>query len=95
MLAGYQEIFNPIDYCFNWTEPSDKLNPHDLGWFEWDKENAIKQARQARDKRFKEASKTQRCSKFSTPRQLVKRGGIGTNHPEIEGYVTVYGIQFY
>lgn len=79
-----QQIFNPIDYAFSWT---------DDGWYTWDSKAAVKHARQARDRAVKQLKADGRTvSKFSLPGQLVRRGGIGSGKPDVEFVVTCYGL---
>lgn len=80
-----QRSFNPVDYHFRWT----------ADWYEWDSASAHKDARQARDaeaKRLRAAGYAVRVSAISG--QLITRGGIGSDHPEIEisHVVTVYRL---
>ena len=81
-----QISFNPIDYCFSWTSD----------WYSWDSKAAHAEAKKKRDETFKNmVSEGKKCKKFTLSKQLVKRGGIGTEHPEIEHFVTGYYIQVY
>jgi hypothetical protein len=79
-----QRVFNPIDFCFAWTQD---------GWYTWDRDAAHKTARKARDAEVKALRKTgQQVTCFSLPGQLVTRGGIGTGFPQVEFFVTGYGF---
>ena len=76
-----QLAFNPIDYCFTWTAT----------WYTWDSKEAHKLARKARDakaKALKAEGKT--VTKWTNGGQIIRQGGIGTAHPEIDSYCSVY-----
>jgi hypothetical protein len=76
-----QHAFNPINYGFRWTKD----------WYEWDAKAATAAAKRDRDaeaKRLQAQGYTVR--KWSNARQLVRRGGIGSGHPEIDEVVTVF-----
>lgn len=78
------KYFNPIKFGFKWTED---------GWYEWNSEAAHKAAKEARDKAAKDLKQEGcRVRIGSSSNQLVKVGGIGTGHPEIEHIVTVYKL---
>lgn len=80
-MNGIQKSFSPIDYTFEW----------DGDWYRWDREEAIRQAKAARTaeaRRLRAAGYQVRA--FSMPDQLVRRGGIGSGHPDVEFYVTAY-----
>ena len=77
-----QRGYNPIDFDFEWT---------DDGWYKWDGKSAHKKALKARNdeaKRLKKEGYT--VTKFTLKDQLVRRGGIGSGHPEIDHIVTCY-----
>jgi len=79
-----QYVFNPVDYGFEWT---------DIGWYKFDRREAHKKAMRERNrmaKVMKDRGHTIR--KFSLPKQMITRGGIGSNYPEINVLVTVYGF---
>lgn len=81
-----QQTFNPSNYNFNWTD----------NWYEWDRKIAHKEALKARNlcvKLHKASGLT--VTTFSLPNQLITRGGIGSGNPQIEMYVTVYGLNVY
>ena len=79
-----QKIFNPINYCFQWTED---------GWYKWDRKQAHKEARKARDIEVKTLrTRGERVSCFSLSNQLVRKGGIGTGQPDVEFVVNCYGF---
>lgn len=82
MLAQYS--YNPIDYHFAWTAD---------GWYTWDREAAVKAAKAARAARVREL-KAQgfEVRMFSMAHQLVRRGGIGSGHPDVEFFVTCYFV---
>lgn len=76
-----QFAFCPIDYCFTWTDT----------WYEWDAKEARKlalAAREAKVRELREQNKT--VIKWTFPNQLIRKGGIGTDHPEIDQFVSVY-----
>lgn len=76
-----QQAFNPINYGFRWTKD----------WYEWDAKAATAAAKRDRDATAKAlAAKGYAVRKWSNARQLVRRGGIGTGHPEIDEIVTVF-----
>lgn len=90
-----QETFNPVRYAFNWTQPTDKTNPFDLGWYEWDRKLGHKLARQARDKRYNELRAQGKTPvKYSSKDCLTKVGGAGTGKPDLEFIVTYYGVSY-
>lgn len=79
-----QKIFNPINYEFSWT---------DDGWYDWNSDAAHKTALSARDKLAKELrAQGHKVKGFSLRNQLVRRGGISTGHPDVEFFVTCYGL---
>ena len=83
-----QQIYNPIDYCFKWTD-DDRM-------YEWDRTEAHKQARAARNKRAKELrAKGKHVTSFSLSGQLISRGGIGSGNPHCDFIVTAYGLNVY
>ena len=76
-----QGSFNPIDYDFRWTKD----------WYEWDSKSAHQAAVADRDKRAADLKKKgYKVQKGTSRGQLVRRGGIGSGHPEIDEIVTVY-----
>lgn len=78
-----QLAFCPIDYCFAWTDT----------WYEWDAKEARKQALKARDAKVRELrAEGKTVIKWTCADQLVRRGGIGSGHPDIEAFVSVYMI---
>lgn len=78
-----QFAFCPIDYCFTWTDT----------WYIWDAKEARKQALAARDAKVRELrAEGKSVIKWTMTGQLVRVGGIGTSHPDIEQYVSVYMI---
>jgi len=80
-----QELFNPIETGFRWTET----------WYEYDGKEAEKAALKARNDRAKELkAKGYKVSKFSLGKQLISRGGIGSGRPHIELVVPVYGLNY-
>lgn len=77
-----QLAFNPVDYHFAWTSD---------GWYSWDKPAAVKAARRARDEAARRLKASGReVHKFSLPSQRITRGEIGTAHPEVDFFTTVY-----
>lgn len=90
-----QETFLPTNYAFNWTQPRDKSNPLDLGWYEWDRKEGHKLARKARDERYKQLRQEGKTPfKYSSKDSLITKGGIGSAHPQVEFIVTVYGVSY-
>ena len=78
-----QESFNPIDFGFEWTED----------WYEFDYQSARGKALKARNARAKELKeKGYTVKKYTSKGQLMKRGGIGSGHPEIHQIVNVYNL---
>lgn len=76
-----QHAFNPINYGFRWTKD----------WYEWDSKAATAAAKRDRDATAKQLqAQGHTVRKWSNARQLVRRGGIGTGHPEIDEVVTVF-----
>jgi len=76
-----QYMFNPIDFGFEWSGD----------WYVFDYERASKAALAARSKRAKEL-KARGCKVglYTLKNQLITKGGIGSNHPEISQIVNVY-----
>lgn len=84
--------FNPIDFGFNWTEPETD-NPRDLGWYEFDQTQAAKDALKARNAEVKRLRKLgHRVTVSSLGKQLISRGGVGSNRPHVEFVVPVYAL---
>jgi len=84
MSYGRQQTFNPMNFLFSWTKD----------WYEWDGTAAHKAALKARNaeaKRLKAQGK--RVRSWSMPNQSITRGGIGSGHPEIDHFVTVYVLE--
>jgi len=81
-----QESFNPMKIGFKWVGD----------WYDWDYHAAHKEALRRRNARAKEL-KTQgyKVIKTTASNQLVKQGGIGSGHPEIEHFVSVYLVSYY
>lgn len=82
-----QKTFNPANFGFEWTSDN---------WYSWDHKSAHKAALKARNvlaNNLKAGGKN--VSKFSLGGQLITRGGIGSGHPQIEMFVTVYGVNAY
>jgi hypothetical protein len=79
----HEESFIPVDYCWAWTED----------WYDWDSKKAHSEAMKARNARAKELEASgHRVKKYSSPKALMSRGGIGSGHPHIEVFCTVYHI---
>lgn len=75
--------FNPIDYGFKWVN----------GWYEFDYEQARKDAMAARRMKAKEMRKAGYNVRMSTiSNQRITMGGIGSGYPEIHQIVSVYRI---
>jgi len=87
MKSATQQSFNPINYNFSWTED---------GWYKWDRTEAHKAARRARDTEMKAHRKAGgRCKGWTNRDQLIRRGGIGSGRPDVEFFVNVYMINYY
>ena len=79
-----QYSFNPIKYTFKWTDDN---------WYEWDYKSAHRQALNARNKKAKALeNQGYKVSRWYSPCQRVKQGGLGTGKPEIELIVNVYHV---
>jgi hypothetical protein len=77
-----QKAFSPADYTFRWTDDN---------WYAWDRKPAHKKALADRNRRARELRQAGWDVKVGTiPHQRIKRGGIGTGHPDIELVCTVY-----
>ena len=84
-MAHQQKLFNPVDYCFEWI----------YGWYTWNSKAAHTIARSARDQLAKELKQQgYTAHRFAIRNQLITRGGIGSGHPEVSFYVTVYGVNY-
>jgi hypothetical protein len=82
-----QLMFNPINYGFVFTSD---------GWYKFDRKAAQKSALQARNAKAKELkSQGKRVVTFTLSNQLITRGGIGSDNPQIEEIVSVYGLNAY
>lgn len=78
-----QFAFSPIDYCFEWADD----------WYLWDRATAIRRALDSRNEQAKLLrSEGWTVKKWSLPDQLIRKGGIGSGHPDVEFVVTVYMI---
>ena len=76
-----QFAFCPFDFCFEWTDT----------WYTWDAKEARKQALAARDAKVRELrAQNKTVTKWTLSDQLVRKGGIGTDHPEIDAVTSVY-----
>lgn len=83
-MESIQRTFLPVDYFWQWTE----------NWYEWDSKaahSAAKKARNAEAKRLEGLGYT--VKKWSNPKALISRGGIGSGHPHIEVYCSAYGLE--
>lgn len=79
-----QLAFNPADFCFAWTAT----------WYTWDRKEAHKQARAARDAKAKELKAEGKVvTKWTNGGQIVRNGGIGSGHPEIDCCCNVYVLE--
>lgn len=95
-----EKTFNPINYGFKWVA----VEGNEYGWYEFDSTEAHRQAKADRDFNVKILKEEQQrtatfgqailCNvrRHSLKNQLMKRGGIGSGHPEIEELVTVYSV---
>jgi len=82
-----QKLFDGTDTHFRWTKS---------GWYEFDHTAARKAALKARNQHARQLSEQGYVvTKFSLGRQLVSRGGIGSDRPHIELEVSCYGLNAY
>ena len=80
-----QRIFSSANYTFAWVGD----------WYEWDGKEARKQAMAARSAFCKELKRDGIPFRiFSESSQLVRRGGIGSGHPEIDLVCSMYGVNY-
>ena len=78
-----QQIFNPVKFTFEWTD----------GWYNWDRDEAHREALKARNAKAKELKVRGYKVRKSTLRdQLITLGGIGSGHPEISLVVNCYMV---
>lgn len=91
-MARQENSFNPINYTFKWMTVVG--NPY--GWYEFDSAEAHRQAKADRDAsaRALRTNGFTNVKKHSLKNNLMKRGGIGSGHPEIEELVTVYNVSW-
>lgn len=81
-----QELFDETAEHFGWEGD----------WYRWDPKAAQKSALKARNARAKELERAgYKVSKFSLGNQLLRRGGIGSGHPDIEIVVKCYVINIF
>lgn len=81
-----QIVMNPLDFGFEFTPD---------GWYAFDSKAAHAAALKARDAEAKELkAEGHAVKKFTLRNQRVRRGGLGTSHPEIDLTITVYGINY-
>jgi len=79
-----QLAFNPVDYYFEWTD----------NWYKWDYAAAHTLAKRARDDKWRELKKHNiSARRFVVKNQIMRRGGIGTDYPDIELLANVYMIE--
>lgn len=79
-----QESFSPLKYGFKWVRD----------WYSFNREHGVEMAKFERDQRARELKKQgKKVRKFTLRHQMVRRGGIGTGHPEIDLCVNVYCLQ--
>lgn len=82
-----QEIFNSINYGFEWTGEGASR------WYSWDEVAAEAKAKAERDALAKELkAKGYSVKKFSSGKNLMSRGGIGSGNPHIEVYAKSFGL---
>jgi len=74
--------FNTIDYRFTWTSD----------WYKWEGAEAKKDAMRARNAEAKRLRAEGWTVKVGSNAALMSRGGIGSGHPHIELWSTVYTI---
>jgi len=80
-----QESFNPINYTFEWTD----------NWYKFYRESAHRKALAARNARYRELKEQGfQVRRFTIRNQLMTKGGIGTNHPQISLIVNVYYVEW-
>jgi len=81
-----QQIFNPINYFFNWSND----------WYQWNSKKAHEEAKRLRDKEAKRLKEEEgfKVKKFTIKNQLITRGGIGSGKPEISEIVTCYCLDY-
>jgi hypothetical protein len=91
-MSVHTESFNPADYAFKWTE--DRVQPGcSLGWYEWSYDIAHRIAKEERDSQYKlYKSKGLKVRRWVLKNQTIRRGGIGSGHPDIELVVNVYKL---
>lgn len=78
-----QKGFNPVNYCFKWTED----------WYDWDSATGKKEAMKARNDYARELKKQgYTVKKWTLKDQLVRRGGIGSGHPDVEFWTNSYYV---
>jgi len=78
-----QQIFSPTDYNFDW----------DGDWYKWDAKSGRSAALKARNAQARKLAKLgYTVKKFSMRDQRISKGGIGSGHPHVEFWVTVYGF---
>ena len=84
MTNHHQRTFNPVDYGFEWIENGQ--------WYKWDRKAGHSAALKARNTAVRELRKDgYKVTIFTLRDQRVRRGGIGSGHPEIDNYCSVYG----
>ncbi len=87
-----QKIFNPTDYCFEWTNPTAEDS---VGWYKWNRMKSHRFALRDRNKNVKLLCENgYNPVSFTLRDQLTTRGGIGSGHPEISLVVTCYGLNY-
>lgn len=65
-------------------------------WYEYDSKAAQKEAlRQRNDRAKEEKAKGNSVKKWTSRDQLCRRGGIGSDHPDVEFWVNVPMLEVY
>jgi hypothetical protein len=85
-MSMTQKTFCPVDFHFEWTDK----------WYSWDRSAASKDALKARNDYAKaQREMGKRVVNFTFANQLIREGGIGSGHPDVEFCVSVYGCNVY
>ena len=75
-------VFDAINDHFIWTD----------NWYEFDEKKASKTAQSARREVAKKMRKDGWVTKMSSSLGLRRKGGLGTEHPDIEFHATTYRL---
>jgi hypothetical protein len=85
--------FNPINYGFKWT----LIEGNEYGWYEFDSAEAHRLAKLECSefvRNLKSCPEISNVHRHTLKNQLITRGGIGSGHPEISEFVTVYEVRY-